>query len=420
MKNKKIALIILLIILVIIGFKYKDFNLIFATEKEKNEIKESIYINTDVKSFKPLSYTESILGFNGDNAKILVFDISKDDYESNNLHYSDESIGALAYGTNKEDMGDYYKCKIKLDNVDTAKDYKNLRPFSIVNLILESLYIICIVIILVNIFMNVKKSKIVVIVATSIIVLLFSCFFYSNYTRYIKNRELDNSSNDYSFLKARQSQEVHNIDEEKNDQSNINNKSQDITQKILSNQVVNFGTINKIDDNYIYYSTENSINLYFEKNTFSYSNGRTCKKINLEDVKVGDYIHPFEKQILVYRNLSGEELNQELLYNLTLTEDERIYSVNSISIEEINIENGNIAIVKISYGDIIGDDLTNERFSTLVEFNSNTKYYSKGNNINSVNDLEIAKGNINSILLKKDSINKKSPAIALEFESTDN
>ena len=420
MKNKKIALIILLIILVIIGFKYKDFNLIFATEKEKNEIKESIYINTDVKSFKPLSYTESILGFNGDNAKILVFDISKDDYESNNLHYSDESIGALAYGTNKEDMGDYYKCKIKLDNVDTAKDYKNLRPFSIVNLILESLYIICIVIILVNIFMNVKKSKIVVIVATSIIVLLFSCFFYSNYTRYIKNRELDNSSNDYSFLKARQSQEVHNIDEEKNDQSNINNKSQDVTQKILSNQVVNFGTINKIDDNYIYYSTENSINLYFEKNTFSYSNGRTCKKINLEDVKVGDYIHPFEKQILVYRNLSGEELNQELLYNLTLTEDERIYSVNSISIEEINIENGNTAIVKISYGDIIGDDLTNEKFSTLVEFNSNTKYYSKGNNINSVNDLEIAKGNINSIILKKDSINKKSPAIALEFESTDN
>ena len=420
MKNKKIALIILLIILVIIGFKYKDFNLIFATEKEKNEIKESIYINTDVKSFKPLSYTESILGFNGDNAKILVFDISKDDYESNNLHYSDESIGALAYGTNKEDMGDYYKCKIKLDNVDTAKDYKNLRPFSIVNLILESLYIICIVIILVNIFINVKKSKIVVIVATSIIVLLFSCFFYSNYIRYIKNRELDNSSKDYSFLKAKQSQEVHNIDEEKNDQSNINNKSQDVTQKILSNQVVNFGTINKIDDNYIYYSTENSINLYFEKNTFSYLNGRTCKKINLEDVKVGDYIHPFEKQILVYRNLSGEELNQELLYNLTLTEDERIYSVNSISIEEINIENGNTAIVKISYGDIIGDDLTNERFSTLVEFNSNTKYYSKGNNINSVNDLEIAKGNINSILLKKDSINKKSPAIALEFESTDN
>lgn len=204
-----------------------------------------------------------------------------------------------------------------------------------------------------------------------------------------------------------------------NNQSNENNIPQDITQKILDNQVVNSGIINQIDNNYIYYSNKDSKKYYFEKNKFSCINGRTFKEINLSDVKVGDYIHPFEKQILVYRKLSGEELNQELLYNLTLTEDERIYSVNSIGIEEINIENENTAIVKISYGDIIGDDLTNERFSTLVEFNSNTKYYSKGNNINSVNDLEIAKGNINSILLKKESIDKKSPAIVLEFESTD-
>ncbi len=43
----------------------------------------------------------------------------------------------------------------------------------------------------------------------------------------------------------------------------------------------------------------------------------------------------------------------------------------------------------------------------------------KGNNINSINDLEIAKRNINSILLKENSINKKSPAIVLEFESSD-
>ena len=71
--------------------------------------------------FKPLSYTESILGFNGDNAKILVFDISKDDYESNNLHYSDESIGALAYGTNKEDMGDYYRIPADNRNLNYQK-----------------------------------------------------------------------------------------------------------------------------------------------------------------------------------------------------------------------------------------------------------------------------------------------------------
>ena len=199
-----------------------------------------------------------------------------------------------------------------------------------------------------------------------------------------------------------------------------NAEPQNITQRISDSQVVRSGIISNIDDKYIHYLDSNSTSFYFEKELLTYINGRTFKSMSLSDVKVGDYIHPVEKQILVYRNLSGEELNQELLYNLTLTEDERIYSVNSISIEEINIENGNTAIVKISYGDIIGDDLTNERFSTLVEFNSNTKYYSKGNNINSVNDLEIAKGNINSILLKKDSINKKSPAIVLEFESTDN
>lgn len=421
MKFKKIALIILFVILIIIGFKYKDYNLIFATEKEKNEIKDSIYINVDTKSFKPISYTESLLGFNGDNAKILMFNISKNDYESNNLHYSDESIGALTYGTNKEDMGDYYKCIIKLDNVDTKSDYENLRPFSTINLILEALYTICIVIILVNIFMNVRKTKIVVIVSTSLVVLLFSCFFYSNHSRYIRNRELEESSSDSSFLKVKQSQEVNNIDKEKNAQSNINNQLQDITQKILSNQVVSLGTINKIDDNYIYYSTENSINLYFEKNVFTYTNGRTCKTINLEDVKVGDYIHPRFKQIIVYRNISGEELNQELLYNLTLTDEERIEFVNTIELEEINVIDEKNATAKISYGDIIGDKLTSDRFSILVEFNENTKYYSKSNQIHNVKDMEYwAKGNINSILLKKDSINLRSPAIVLKFESTDN
>ena len=143
--------------------------------------------------------------------------------------------------------------------------------------------------------------------------------------------------------------------------------------------------------------------------------------MDFSNVKVGDYIFPFRKQILIYRNISGEELNQELLYNFTLTDDERLYAVNCVDLEEINITDNNTAIVKISYGDIIGDDLTNERFSTLVEFNENTKYSSKSSQIHSVNDLEYwAKGNINSMLLKKDSINKKSPAIVLEFESTDN
>ena len=202
-----------------------------------------------------------------------------------------------------------------------------------------------------------------------------------------------------------------------NNQSN--NNSEDVTQKISDNKVVHSGIIENIDEKSIHYSDGDSKKLNFEKNSFSFINGRTFKAMELPNVKVGDYIYPYNKQILVFRNLSGEDLNQELLYNLTLTNEERIVFVNSVEIEEINVTAENTAIVKISYGDIIGNDLTNERFSELVEFNTNTKYYSKGHNINSVNDLDNARGNINSILLKKDSINKKNPAIVISFECDD-
>ena len=185
-------------------------------------------------------------------------------------------------------------------------------------------------------------------------------------------------------------------------ETNVKNiEPQDMTQKILDSKVAHSGIISNIDNKYIYYSDSNSKDFYFEKKIFTYKNGRTFQDMNLLDVKVGDYVYPFRKQILIYRNISGEELNQELLYNLTLTNDERICFVNSVYLEEINISDDNTAIVKISYGDIMGTELTDEKFS--------------------VKDLEYwAKGNINSILLKKDSINKKSPAIVLEFESTDN
>lgn len=129
--------------------------------------------------------------------------------------------------------------------------------------------------------------------------------------------------------------------------------------------------------------------------------------MKISDVKIGDYLNNYEKQIIIYRNISGDELNQELIYNLTLTSDERIMMVNSVEIENISITGNNSAIVEIKYGDIIGDELTNETFETMVEFNTNTKFYSKGNNINSVNDLEKAKYNINSIVLDRNSINKK-------------
>ena len=172
--------------------------------------------------------------------------------------------------------------------------------------------------------------------------------------------------------------------------------------------------ISLLDEN----TDSDSHKLFFEKSSFSYINGRTCRDMDLNDVKIGDYIFPHQKQILVFRNLSGDELNQELLYNLTLTEDERIMFENSVEIEMVNIMGEYNATARITYGDIIGEDLTNEKFTTLVEFNANTKYYNRY--VNNIKDVETySKSNINSVLLKKDSINKKNPPIVVAYDFVD-
>ncbi len=214
--------------------------------------------------------------------------------------------------------------------------------------------------------------------------------------------------------------EVNNIIKESFPEDNTI-EPQDVTDEILSDEFKYLdGIIDNIDDNYIYFLKDNSEQYCIKKNAFSYKNGRTSKDMNISDVKIGDYLVNYENQIIIYRNISGDELNQELLYNLTLTEDERLMGTNIVDIENINITSNNTAIVKIKYGDIIGDELTNETFETMVEFNSNTKYYSKSNHINSVNDLEEARHDMNSIVLDRNTINKKNPAIVIIFDSSDN
>lgn len=200
---------------------------------------------------------------------------------------------------------------------------------------------------------------------------------------------------------------------------NTESQAENITQKIMNNNFFDSGKITKIDDNYIYFLNYKNKLFYIEKSMFNYLNGRTCKNINIADINIGDYLDLVSKQILIFRNITGDELENELLYNMTLTSDEQIKYENTIDIENINIINDDIAQVTIKYGDIIGNTLTDETFETNVEFNNNTKFYSRGNNINSIKNLENAKGNINSIHLEKNSINKKNLPIVKIFESTD-
>jgi len=188
------------------------------------------------------------------------------------------------------------------------------------------------------------------------------------------------------------SKENTNIFQEDVTLNDTNKQPQDVTQELLDNEFYFSGPIYHIDENYVYFSRDTKEQYYINKNAFSYLNGRTTKEMQIADVKVGDYLLHHEGKIVIFRNISGEELNQELLRHFILTSNERIMFANVVEIEDINIINGDTAFVKIKYGDLIGNDLTNETFETVVEFNSNTKFYSKGGNINSIHDLEQSKG----------------------------
>lgn len=193
---------------------------------------------------------------------------------------------------------------------------------------------------------------------------------------------------------------------------------ENVTQKILNGEIVPAGIVDHIDSKYIYYSDNGTYIYYFEQGQIPYTNGRTCNEFHNARIENGDYVHPYDKQILVFKYISGDELKEELLYNFGLSEEERIFYVNSVEIEKVNVVGDNKAIVTIKYGDIIGDKLSNEKFATEVEFNHQTNYYSKGHNIGSVDDLELAKGSINSITLDLNSIHEKYPRVKL-FESDD-
>ena len=268
------------------------------------------------------------------------------------------------------------------------------------------LFILGTITLIVGLFFKKKSMTIIGSICLSIIFIIWIIIFGLALAEENPNENINNENN-FTIQE--------NINENKNEE-----QPQDVTKKILNNEFYSSGEIYNIDENNIYFSNEDSKKYYINKNVFQYFNGRTAKNMDSVDIKVGDYLNQSDRKILIYRNVSGEELNQELLYNLTLDEDERIMMVNTIEIESINIQDKDTAIVKIKYGDIFGDTLTDETFETTVEFNSNTKFYSKGNNINAVNDLEEAKYNINSIVLDRNTINKKSPAVVKKFESTDN
>lgn len=199
--------------------------------------------------------------------------------------------------------------------------------------------------------------------------------------------------------------------------TNENGEITDVTEKIVKKENYDNGIIYSIDDNKIYFKNDNDKKFSYDKNIVKYINGRTSKDINVEDINIGDFVFFNIENALIYRNISGDELHQELLYNLSLKATERYFAENTVSLKNIK-QIGNNTICTIEYGDILGNTLSNEMFEDVVEFTPNTEISSKGNNIH-LDNLEDAAYNINSIILDRNTINKKSPAIVLEFYSSD-
>ena len=99
---KKIIFTILVICLIILKIVINNTNLIFSNEEEKRELMKVLDIEESTTSFQPIYYeTKRLEWTSHDEMKILVFKISKDDYERNHLEYNEESNDSLIYEKSK-------------------------------------------------------------------------------------------------------------------------------------------------------------------------------------------------------------------------------------------------------------------------------------------------------------------------------
>ena len=86
---KIVSIISFIILIVALKITYDKNNLVFISEENKKELMNVLEIE-DAPSFKAISKNSEFLGFgSGPNCYKLKFEISKEDYEKNNLNYKD-------------------------------------------------------------------------------------------------------------------------------------------------------------------------------------------------------------------------------------------------------------------------------------------------------------------------------------------
>lgn len=197
----------------------------------------------------------------------------------------------------------------------------------------------------------------------------------------------------------------------------------DITEDFLNSSRFLSGKIYKMANDKIYFNTlDNKYYVLKNNANIKFLDGRTNVEYEFSNIKENYYINTsVNNEVLIFKNINGEDLKKELLINLSLSTENAKF-VNTIGIKEINKIGNNEAIVTIVFDDLINSEYYENTedyvFEIKVKFTNDTAYFSKGGNIYNVDTLSQAMGNINGIILNAKTIYNQYPEV-LEFSSSD-
>ena len=151
--------------------------------------------------------------------------------------------------------------------------------------------------------------------------------------------------------------------------------------------------------------------------------GRTEETIKFDTIKVNDLIElggiNGKKYILISTPKEGEELKKDLIKNMSLGINKKMSIASSPNIVNLNIINGNRAIMTIEFYDIYSQEFNNdEKFTMDVLLDSNTIIRSKSGLAHSIDTLNNALHDIITMYLDPNTLNDKYPRVTM-FTSSD-
>lgn len=263
-----------------------------------------------------------------------------------------------------------------------------------------------------------KKIKISTLITLIMMIILFVFIQLSTSKHITKVNEKENNAIQNTDSESNYS--TNNLstvyDANGNNVNQLNREKEDITKTIINKDVSYRGIISLVNDNYIYFVTEDFKNLYFEKSKFTYTNGRTSEDMNIEEIKAGDYICVHhERSFEVFRNITGEEWEKECIKNLAYCYEQGSLICNPQQITKIQ-NMGDYVIITLIMEDSTtkyfnGKDSEYNTFelNVIAYANLNIPTYSGGVTI--YNLKEEVEGFMFWIGLDKNTINNKYPVI---------